>query len=425
MTPAFIAGVIVFIVTLVLIMARPRGLSEAWAALGGAATMLLLGLVSPGETRDLLVANLNVFGFFLGLMAIAALADSAGVFAWLAGIAARTARGSARRLFINVFLVGVLITVFLSNDATALILTPLVYTLVTRLRLPVLPYMFACTFIADTASFVLPVSNPINIIVLQAFPRDLGTYLGHLLPAAVLVILANIGLFLIIFRRAIGGSFDPRHLDAVPPAHPALLHFSLATLAMIAVAYVVAGWEQWPLSLVALSGAAVLLAGARRYGQWTPRHWAREIAWPIFGFIAGMLVVVRGIENLGLTTAFGHGLLTLAGGNPAVATALTAVGTAVGANLINNVPMALVLVSAIGTGGPPGPVRAALVYAGILGADLGPNITTVGSLATMLWLLILRRKGLEVSSWDYFRLGITVTPLLLLLGALAIWLAVR
>ncbi len=425
MTWSAVAGVAIFVVTLGLIMFRPRGLSEALAALGGASAMLLTGLVSLDEAGRLLVANLNVFGFFLGLMAIAALADSAGIFAWMAEVAGRTAHGSARRLFVNVFLVGVLITVFLSNDATALILTPLVYTLVVRLRLPPLPFMFATTFIADTASFVLPVSNPINILILQAFPRDLGTYLAHLLPAAVLVIAGNIGLFLLIFRHDIATGFDPTRLGVTPSTHPGLLRYAQVVLAGIALSYIVAGWQQWPLSIVALGGALALLAGARFYGAWTPHHWAREIAWPIFGFIAGMLVVVRGVEQIGLTAAFGQALLSLAGNNVALATAATAFGSALGANLINNVPMALVLISALGAAGDGGAVHTAAVYAGILGADLGPNITTVGSLATMLWLLILRRKGLEVSSWTYFRLGITVTPLLILMGAAAIWLTLR
>ncbi|MGI8589345.1 MAG: ArsB/NhaD family transporter [Chloroflexia bacterium] len=425
MNLALVVGSLIFVVTLALIITRPNGLPEALAALGGGAAMLLLGIATMGQALGLLWDNLNVFGFFLGLMAISALADSAGAFEWLAGIAGRTAKGSARRLFVNVFLVGVLITVFLSNDATALILTPLVYALVTRLRLRPLPYMFACTFVADTASFVLPVSNPINIIVLQAFPADLGTYLAHLLPAALLVIAANIGLFLFIFRREIGGRFDTARLADTPPAHSALLRFSLIALALIGAAYVVAGRERWPLSLPALGGSVLLLAGARFFGSWEPRRWAREISWPIFGFIAGMLVVVQGVENIGLTGAFGRALLGMAGDSPAAAVALTAAGSAVGTNLLNNVPMALVMVSAIHAGGAAAPVHNALVYATILGADLGPNITVVGSLATMLWLLILRRKGLEVSAWDYFRLGISVTPLLIALGALAVWLGVR
>src|SRR5689334_16595805 len=162
MSLPLVAGLAIFVATLLLIMIRPRGLSEAWAALGGSAAMLLTGLATPGQAVDLLIANLNVFGFFLGLMAISALADSAGVFAWLAGLAGRSARGSARRLFVNVFLVGVLITVFLSNDATALILTPLVYTLVVRLRLPPLPFMYATINISWLVATKKGTSRPPN-----------------------------------------------------------------------------------------------------------------------------------------------------------------------------------------------------------------------------------------------------------------------
>jgi arsenical pump membrane protein len=422
-TPQLILVTATFLVTLVLIMVRPRGLSEALTALAGGGIMLLIGAVGPGEALGVLAENWNVFGFFLGLMAIATLAEGAGFFDWLAGWAARSARGSGLRLFINVFLIGVLITVFLSNDATALILTPLVYTLVIRLRLEPLPFMFACTFIADTASFVLPVSNPINILVLQAFPRDLGSYLAHLGLAAALVIAGNILLFVWIFRRDLQHRFALERLGAENrPANPRRLWTTIVTLAAIAVAYIVAGVFQWPLSLVALAGAGVLAGEAALFGAWAPRHWAREIAWPIFGFIGGMFIIVRGVENVGITAAFGQGLLGLSGSNSLLTTGLAAGGAALGANLINNVPMALVLTSAIHSAGGGGPLQNALVYATILGADLGPNITTIGSLATMLWLLILRRKGLEVSSLEYFKLGITVTPVLLIIGILAIWM---
>jgi arsenical pump membrane protein len=185
---------------------------------------------------------------------------------------------------------------------------------------------------------------------------------------------------------------------------------------------VLAGVFGWPLSFVALAGAAVLAVEAGLLGAWQPRRWATEIAWPIFGFIGGMLLVVRGVENAGITAAFGQALLSASSNSPLAATLLTAGGGALGANLINNVPMALVLTSAIHSAGGGGPLQDTLVYSTILGADLGPNITTIGSLATMLWLLILRRRGLEVSSLEYFKLGILVTPILLLIGALAIWL---
>ncbi|HET9920336.1 MAG TPA: SLC13 family permease, partial [Ktedonobacteraceae bacterium] len=172
---------LIALLTLVGIMTRPFRWNEALIALAGAALLLITGLISPLDALLTLYSDWNVFFFFLGMMSLSALAEAAGLFDWLAAQAARLAGGSSRRLYLNTFLLGCLISMVLSNDATALILTPIVYTLVTRLRLPVLPFLFACTFIADTASFLLPVSNPINIIVLTTFRLDLWTFLRLLL----------------------------------------------------------------------------------------------------------------------------------------------------------------------------------------------------------------------------------------------------
>ncbi len=175
--------IIITLLTLLGIMIRPWKITEALFALGGALLLLLLGLISPVRAFSTLLSDWNTFGFFLGMMSLSALAEVAGLFDWLAGQAARLSGGSSRRLFLNTFLLGCLISMILSNDATALILTPIVYILVTRLRLPVLPFLFACTFIADTASFLLPVSNPINIIVTSQFPSQ-SFYLSAPLLAA-------------------------------------------------------------------------------------------------------------------------------------------------------------------------------------------------------------------------------------------------
>lgn len=200
-----LVGALIFAGRLALIMVRPYRITEAASAAVGALLMSVCGIIAPGEAVAVLAGQWNIYGFFLGLKIISAIADAAGIFDVLAYQAARQAGGSSRRLYLAIFAVGALITALLSNDATALILTPVVYTLVTRLRLPVLPFMFARTFIADTASFVLPVSNPINVLVLNTFGSDLGTFLRYLarylaLPAPICIAL-NIGLFLLIFRR--------------------------------------------------------------------------------------------------------------------------------------------------------------------------------------------------------------------------------
>jgi arsenical pump membrane protein len=415
-------GILIFVITLAVIMIRPFDISEAVTAAIGALLMILGNYVDPREALTVLSGEWNVFGFFLGLMTISALAEHAGIFEWLAFRASQWGRGRAWRLYLAVFIIGALITVFFSNDATALILTPIVYALVTRLRLPVLPFMFACTFIADTASFVLPVSNPINILVLDAFNSGLLVFLRYLLLTSLFCIGFNVAAFTYLFRRDLSLDYDTGALGAAEPVGGSFFRFAVGALGLIAAGYVAASAAQFPLSVVALAGAGVLLAGAGWYHQLDWRKLRSEISWSLFIFIGGMFLVVRGAENLGLTSAFGKELLELAGNSALGAIILTAVGTALGANLINNVPMALVMISTLRAVQASGASHLTLIYATILGADLGPNLTTVGSLATMLWLLILRRRGLDISTVEYFKLGITVVPVMLLFGSLLIWL---
>ncbi len=416
---------LITLLTLVGIMTRPFKWNEALIALAGAALMLLLGLISPLDAGKVLLGDWNTFLFFLGMMGLSALAETAGLFDWLAIQAARLSGNSSRRLFLNTFLLGSLISMLLSNDATALILTPIIYSLVTRLRLPVLPYLFACTFIADTASFLLPISNPINIIVTSRFPIALPTFLRLLFLPCLLVICINVGVFFLLYRRQLRGSFDMKRLPSVEEAvkHKTYFRYTRTVLLLVAGAYITASALQFPLSLVALSGALLLLIGALFWKQTTVWNTGKQISWSIFGFIAGMFIVVQTVEETGLTAKFGQALLHLSGGTSFGAVMIGTLGAAVGTNLINNVPMAVVLTSALrGIQHAPLAIQHGFVVATIFGCDLGPNLTTVGSLATVLWLLILRRRNIDVSGLDYFKVGIVVTPFMLAAGALAIWL---
>ncbi len=192
---------------------------------------------------------------------------------------------------------------------------------------------------------------------------------------------------------------------------------------LVAIAYVLASATRFPLSIVALGGAFLLLLGAVRWKRTTIQHVGKQISWSIFGFIAGMFIVVQAVEDTGLTAQFGQLLLHVSGGTSFGAVMIGTLGAAIGTNLINNVPMAVVLSSALeGIQHASSSVHLGFVVATIFGCDLGPNLTTVGSLATVLWLLILRRRNLDVSGLDYFKVGIMVTPLMLLAGALTIWL---
>jgi arsenical pump membrane protein len=419
-----VIGILIFAATLAVIILRPYRIPEALAAAVGAVLMLLGGFIGLGESWLVLRGQWNVYGFFLGLMTISAVVDQAGFFDVVAYAIGQRGRGSALRLFLMVFAAGALLVAFLSNDATALILTPVVYALVTRLRLPVLPFMFACTFIADTASFLLPVSNPINILVLDAYGSGLGTFLRYMLVPSLFCIALNAAVFVFLFRQDLRLTYRMADLPRLELPNPGFFRFSLAVLGGIAVAYVVGSTLQIPLSLVALGGGAILLIGARCYHCLDVSRLRHDISWALFLFISGMFLVIRGIENLGVTAALGEELARLAGASPIRAVLLTAGGSALGANLINNVPMALVMISALQKMGAGTAGHTAIVYATMLGADLGPNLTVVGSLATMLWLLILRRKGVEISSLEYFRLGVVLVPIMVGVGAVLIWLGI-
>lgn len=406
-------------VTLGLIVTRPARLNEGVTALLGGAAMLILGLVPLGQALIIEVQTWNIYLFFLGMMAIAALADQSGVVDRIAALAARLAGGRVFALYLAVFLLGMVISLLFANDSAALVLTPIVYALVLRLSLDPLPFVFATTFIADTASVGFPVSNPLNVIVVDRFHLALGGYLARLWLPALLVILINLAVFLILFRRGIRGRFR----TGAAPAH-AVPGFgrSIAILAALACAYLVASALQFPLGLVAVAGAALLALNLAAAGTLRPRRAAGEISWPIFGFLAGMLVVVQGLHDSGITGRLGHTLADIGTGSPLAAIAAGTVGAAIGSNIINNLPMALVMVSAVHPLVVSTTIRSDLIYGTILGCDLGPNLTHLGSLATLIWLFFLRRKGIDISAWDYFRIGIVVTPLMLAGAILGLWI---
>lgn len=405
------AGVIV-LATMAGVVIRPFGRGEAWWTTAGALLVLGLGAVSPQAAWQALTAQGNVFLFLLGLMSIAGLADAAGFFELAGAAAVALARGSGRALLLCVFGVGALVTAFLSNDTTALILTPVVYGLVTRLRLRPLPYLLAATFVADTASLLLPVSNPINVLVGTRLQLSLGLYLRHFLPAAVVAILLNAALFLAIFWRRVDRDFTPdwRRLLEVAAPDRRQLSLTVVGLVAIAVAYLAAAAVGFPVGVVAIAGAVLLLvlAGRRRRDRLAR---AREhVSLAVLVYVAGLFVLVAALEQVGLTGLVARWLDGLVRpGPPAVLAG--ALAAAVGSNAVNNVPAATFLVSA--SGGLHPPARAPFLAGTLLGADLGPNLTPVGSLSTMLWLVAVRRRGIEVSAIDYLKVGAVVTPVLL------------
>jgi arsenical pump membrane protein len=416
-----ILALCVFVSTLILIMVRPKPLNEATAASLGALLMLVTGVVSPPQVFEVLKANANILLFFMGLMLVSVVADRGGFFQWSAVKGIMLANGSGCRLLLIIFTVGAAITAFFSNDATALILTPVVYVLVTRLRLSPLPYVFACAFIANTASMLLPVSNPVNLLPVDRFGLTLGEYLRFLLVPTLLAIMINIVLFTIIFRKGISASFNDDSLRNQVKVD-AFFWFVCSGLAVTATGYIFASIYGMPLSWPALAGAGILLVGGFSFHRITPSTVTSSISWSILLFIFSLALLVKGLENAGITHILGKALTWLSAKDTLEAVIVTAVATGLGSNLINNWSMMMVSVSSLASASNPvATFDQSLIYSSILGADLGPNIAIVGSLSSMLWLVLLRQRGLDIHPMQYLRLGLIVTPPMLIASALALY----
>lgn len=415
-------ALLIFAASLVAILVRPRGISEAVSSSLGALLMVIAGIIPVAQAVALLLDSWNILLFFAGLVVVAWATEQSGFFRWVALWAARLAAGDARRLLRNILALGVLITTFLSNDATALLLTPVIASVAEETSLPPVPFALACAFIANTASVTLPVSNPINILILEHFHLRLNVYLAQLLAPSLFAIAINVALFPLLFRKQSKRQFSSAALATPDEAisNATFFHATLVCLGVLSLAYVAGSLLGWPLSLVALGGAiALLLSGIALGGLPVAR--VRRIPWNIVPFIAGLLVLVQGLENAGATDWLATQLVSIAGHGRFAGVFAAVIGSALGANVINNLPMATVMASTIRRAQvQPLLLRRGLVASVIFGCDVGPNLTALGSLSTILSLMLLRRKGLWVTSWDYMRVGLIITPPMLFLGALLI-----
>ena len=414
----------IFFLTITGVFLRPARLSEVSIVALGAGAMVLFGVVTLQETCQALTGNINVLLFFLGLMVVAAIAETAGIFNRVTTMAVALARGSGRRLLLIIFGIGTIITLLLSNDATALMLTPVVLIMAIRLNLNPLPYAFACAFIANAASILLPMANPVNLLAVDAFDLRLGDYLKHLLLPSLVAISITIGLFLFIFRRELRTAFSTNiHYESEFISSNGKLAVRVSiVLLFIACGYLFFSFKGWPLSVPVIAGAIILLIFGFSSNN---LHWPdlrRSISWSILPFIAGLSILVQGLESSGvidhlrieLVSFFSHGELSTS--------MATSLGTATSANLINNWPAMMIMVNTLAALPETIAAHPDLPYQAILGAGLGPNITIFGSLSTMLWLVTLRRRGLNVRLSSYFRLGLIITPPAIFGGSLVLFL---
>jgi arsenical pump membrane protein len=403
-------------------LTRPRGLHEAWSAVGGGLLMLLLGLETWQQAWQTVAQGSDVLLFLFALMLLSALLDASGFFEWAAVQSARLARGSGQALFRNVFLLGALITAFLSLDTTAIILTPIVLAFVSRLNLKPMPFLIACAFVANTGSLLLPVSNLTNLLFQSRFHLSFAPFALHMLLPQAVAVVVNYGVLRWLFRKDLAADFSPETLPDPARVVPDQVFFRGAVLVLgaIFVGYFIGSVQHVPPYLIALAGCGVLgvLGLVRRRVE--GRKLLGGISWALFPFVIGLFVVVRGVENLGIAPLAARGLAHV-GPSALGQVFVTAFGAGLGSNVVNNIPMALLSLSVLA----PAHAHDPSVYGALLGCDIGPNLTIVGSLATMLVLSSARQRGEDVRGADFFRVGLVATPLILLAACLALWVTLR
>ncbi|HEY8599428.1 MAG TPA: ArsB/NhaD family transporter [Thermomicrobiales bacterium] len=418
---ALIGVTAILLLSIALIVFRPHGLNEARAAVAGAVALLLFRFASFADLMQVTREVADVLLFLVGMMILTAVVERSGLFDLLALWTARAARGSGYLLFLGVFLLGFAITALLSLDVTVLVLTPIVYALAVRLQVKALPYLFVCTFVANTGSLLLPISNLTNLLAYGLLDLGFINFARLMFWPQLAALAVNIGVFFLIFRHQLPRRFDRDSLPARPEGvDPRFLRVSAVTLTLVLLALVVAGVRTWPIAIPALIGGVALAALGSGWRKVAPRAIVGEVSWSLIPFIIGMFTLIRGAERVwmahlgGWLTLAAHGLPDLL---------LVAFGTGIGANLVNNIPMIGAAIGLLGNATPA--AREPLALAAVLGANLGPTVTPFGSLATLLWLTIVRRKGEQLSTLEYMRVGILTAPPTLLAATVALWLVIR
>jgi arsenical pump membrane protein len=425
-----LVAIAIFLFTLVLVIWQPKGLGVGWSAALGALIALAAGAVSLHDIPVVWAIVWNATATFIALIIISLLLDEAGFFAWAALHVARWANGSGYRLFSFCILLGALVSAVFANDGAALILTPIVMSLLLALRFSpaaTLAFVMAAGFIADTASLPLVVSNLVNIVSADYFGLGFTDYAAVMVPVNLASITATLLVLWLYFRRDLPARYP---CEAVPDPRtavrdPATFVVGGCTLLLLLAGLFILEPLGIPVSVVAGTCAALLFAVAARGRRISTRRVLREAPWQVVIFSLGMYLVVYGLKNAGLTDLLARLLDQLAAQGLWSATLGTGLLAAGLSSVMNNMPSVLVGALSIQASGAEGVIREAMIYANVIGCDLGPKITPIGSLATLLWLHVLERKGVRIRWGYYFKVGIllTVPVLLITLSALALRLS--
>lgn len=397
------------------VLFRPWRLPEATWAVLGAVLLPLLGLLPWGDVGRAVGKGTDVYLFLVGMMLLSELARQEGLFDYAAGIAVRRAGGSSFRLFALVYCIGILVTVLLSNDATAVVLTPAIYAVCKKAGAKPLPYLLACALVANAASFVLPISNPANLVVFGSqLPPLLQWFERFALPSAASIVV-TFGVLLLIERRELCQPIEGI-AESVKLGHggqDVAIGIGLTIIVLlVASAFDIALGMP---TFLAASGTAALTLLRNREAPWQVLS---GISWSVLPLVAGLFVLVEGLAQTGVQAALATQLKHLAASSPDAAPWIAGTLVAFTSNLVNNLPAGLIVGTVVAGAQVDQTVQSAIA----IGIDLGPNLSVTGSLATILWLTAIRREGEDVSAWQFLKVGMLAMPLSLLASLGALWL---
>lgn len=413
----------VFLVTLTFIIWQPRGLQIGTSAVVGAIVALLVGVVS---FSDVLIVTSIVWDAtlaFIGIIILSMILDEIGFFEWAAIKMAKLSGGSGNKLFVYILLLGAVVAAFFANDGAALILTPILLAKMKYLKmkpLPIFAFLMAGGFIGDSASNPLVISNLTNIVTVGYFDIGFIEYAKNMFLPNLLSIVASIAVLWFYFRKDIPLQVNVKELPEASSVikNHTMFKFSWVFLALLMFGYFIGDYFNLPISVFALGGALVFLIIANHYKAVKPIMTIKAAPWQIVWFSIGLYVVVYGLKNAGLTDVIASWIVELNTHGKTIAIIGTGFLSAFISSVMNNMPTIMIMDIAIDKVGYIG--SEALVYANILGSNLGPKMTPIGSLATLLWLHVLAQKGVKISWGEYMKVGLVITPPVLLVALLGL-----
>lgn len=396
-------------VSILLMLIRPKNIPEVYWIGAGVVLLLGLRLIDLGLAGRALAKSVDVCLFLIGMMLLSELAREHGVFDWLSSVAIRRANGSCAKLFTLVYAIGTVVTVLMSNDATAVVLTPAILTAVRKAKVQPLPYLFVCAFIANAASFLLPISNPANLVVFHDAMPPLANWLLAFGVPCLLSIAATYIVMRWIFRAELSERIENQIPEVALNSNGKLVVASVVVVVAVLLGASSVGMDLGlPTCLAAVAITAIVCIKERS----NPLPLAREISWETLALVGGLFVMVDTMEAIG---AMNHTRQWLAEAQHLGAMAgefVTGFGVGVANNLVNNLPLGLIAGSTLHVAH----ATPAITDAVLIGVDLGPNLSITGSLATILWLIALRREKVDVSFWDFFRIGVVAMPVAMVLA---------